>query len=144
MRKGPVLVPEHGRRKHPWLRNTMILLAVLLVLLLAGRLFFPATINPDQVVRGFRYLGLQDQPGFGNIGFESRVGTVFCGCEEGLMIGSEDGMSLFSLRGERVAAVQGSLPTPVIRSGGTVCLCFSPGSTYLAAMDEDGEILLDD
>ena len=144
MRKGPVLVSEHLGPKRVWPRVLIMLLSILLVLLLGGRIFFPATINPDQVVRGLRYLGLQDQPGFGCIGFESRAGTIFSGCEEGLMIGSEDGMTLFSLRGERVAAVQGSLPTPVLRSGGTVRLCFSPGSSYLAAMDEDGEILLDD
>ena len=98
MHKGPVPVPQRAQKKpRLWVRILMMALSILLVLLLAGWLLFPRIINPDRLIRTFRYMGLRDQADFGRIIFEGSAENVFAGRDEGLVVGSENGLTLFDL-----------------------------------------------
>ena len=118
-------------------------LGVLLLLLAAAWLLFPKELNPDRVVRFFRYMGLRDKESYGQISFEGGAGNVYAGFDDGLLVGTESGLTLYALDGEQKAFIQGSLPTPVLRTGGEVSLIFSPGSSYAAAVGSGGAVLMD-
>ena len=130
-------------RRGKGLRITLMLLSILLVLLLLAWLIFPHVMNPDRLVRFFRYMGLREKENYGRVTFEAAAGNVYAGFDDGLLVGTETGLTLYSLDGEQKAFVQGSLPTPVLRTGGEVSLVFSPGSSYAAAIGAGGDILLD-
>lgn len=145
MHKGPVPVPQRAQKKpHLWVRILMMALSILLVLLLAGWLLFPRIINPDRLIRTFRYMGLRDQADFGRIIFEGSAENVFAGRDEGLVVGSENGLTLFDLRGTQKAFVQEAFSTPVLRTGEDAVLCFCPGSTNFAMVTDSGEIVLEE
>ena len=131
--------PQRGKG----LRITLMLLSILLVLLLMAWLIFPHVMNPDRLVRFFRYMGLREKENYGRVTFEAAAGNVYAGFDDGLLVGTETGLTLYALDGEQKAFVQGSLPTPVLRTGGEVSLVFSPGSSYAAAIGAGGDILLD-
>ena len=130
-------------RRGKGLRITLMLLSILLVLLLLAWLIFPHVMNPDRLVRFFRYMGLREKENYGRVTFEAAAGNVYAGFDDGLLVGTETGLTLYALDGEQKAFVQGSLPTPVLRTGGEVSLVFSPGSSYAAAIGAGGDILLD-
>ena len=134
---------KSASRKSGVVRWVLLGLALLLVLLLAAWLFFPQALNPDRVVRFFRYMGLRDKESYGRISFESSAGNVYAGFDDGLLVGTESGVTLYSLEGEQKAFVQGSLPAPVLRTGGEVSILFSPGSSYAAAVGSGGTVLMD-
>lgn len=135
--------PKALRRRSGVLRWVLLGLAVLLVLLAAAWLLFPRALNPDRVIRFFRYMGLRDKQSYGHISFESGAGNVYAGFDDGLLVGTESGLTLYTLEGEQKAFIQGSLPTPVLRTGGEVSLLFSPGSSYAAAVGGGGAVLRD-
>lgn len=124
-------------------RRILLIAAVLLVLLLLAWLIFPRVINPDRVIRYFRYMGLRDKESYGRLSFEGGAGNVYAGFDDGLLVGTENGVTLYALDGEQKAFIQGSLPTPVLRTGGGVSLIFSPGSAYAAAVGSGGTVLMD-
>lgn len=126
-----------------WWRWVLLILSVLLVLLLAASLIFPRALNKDRLVRFFRYMGLKDKESYGRISFEGGAGNVYAGFDDGLLVGTESGLTLYSLDGEQKAFIQGSQPAPILRTGGDVSLLFSPGSSYAAAVGSGGDILLD-
>ena len=130
-------------RRRGRLRLILLIAAVLLVLLLLAWLLFPSELNPDRVVRFFRYMGLRDREGYGRISFEGGAGSACAGFDDGLLVGTENGLTLYALDGEQKALIQGSLPTPVLRTGGEVGFCFSPGSSYAAAVGKGGAVLMD-
>ena len=130
--------PRRGR-----LKLILMILAALLVLVLLAWLIFPRVMNPDRVVRFFRYMGLRDKEGYGSISFEGGAGNVYAGFDDGLLVGTESGLTLYALDGEQKAFVQGSVPTPVLRTGGGMSLLFSPGSSYAAAVAEGGDVKMD-
>ena len=136
-------VPEAAPARRGRWRWILLLLSVLLVLVLAAGLIFPRTINKDRLIRYFRYMGLKDQEGYGRISFEGSANNVYAGFDDGLLVGSENGLILYSLDGEQKAFIQGSEPAPILRSGETVSLLFSPGSSYAAAVGSGGSTLLD-
>ena len=131
--------PRHGRKPRRLLRPV----AVLAVLAAVLCLIFSKLVDPDRVVRFFRYMGLRDKEGYGSISFEGSVGNVYAGFDDGLLVGTESGVTLYALDGAQKALVQGSLPSPVLRTGGDVCLVFSPGSAYAAAVGAGGAVLMD-
>ena len=135
----PEAAPEHRGR---W-RWVLLLLSVLLVLVLAASLIFPRTVNKDRIVRYFRYMGLRDQEGYGRISFEGSASNVYAGFDDGFLVGSENGLTLYSLDGEQKAFIQGTQPAPILRTGETVSLLFSPGSSNAAAVGSGGTTLLD-
>ena len=104
-------------------------------------LFFPRLLDP--VARLFRYMGLRDQDSYGVIRYEGGAVNAFAAFDDGLLVGNENGLTLYSLEGEQRALVQGVLPTPVLRTGGGVSLLFSPGSSYAASVGAGGTVLLD-
>ncbi|MBR3076974.1 MAG: hypothetical protein IKH07_03525 [Oscillospiraceae bacterium] len=124
-------------------RIILILIALLLILLLAAWMIFPKVVNPDRVVRFFRYMGLRDKEGYGRIAFEGGAGNVYAGFDDGLLVGTEGGLTLYSLEGEQKAFIQGALPTPILRTGGDVSLLFSPGSSYACGVGSGGSTLTD-
>ncbi len=127
------------RRVLPW-----VLLALSLVLLLtAASMLFPRELNPQRVLRFFRYMGLRDRESYGRISFEAGAGNNYAGFDDGLLVGTEGGLVLYGLDGEQKALVQGSLPNPILRTGGDVSLLFSPGSSYAAAVGSGGTVLMD-
>ena len=130
-------------RKRGWLRWILLILAVLLALLFAASLIFPQTVSADRVVRYFRYMGLRDKESYGQISFEGGAGNVYAGFDDGLLVGTESGLTLYSLDGEQKAFIQGSQPSPILRTGSSVSLLFSPGSSYAAAVGKGGAVLLD-
>lgn len=136
-------VSQPARRKRGRARWVLLTAAVLLALLLIAWLLFPKELNPDRVVRFFRYMGLRDKAGYGRISFEGGAGNTYAGFDDGLLVGTESGLTLYSLEGEQKAFVQGSLPNPVLRAGGDVSLIFSPGSSYAAAVGSGGAVLMD-
>ena len=121
-----------------------MVLALLAFLLLAAWLLFPRELNPDRVVRFFRYMGLRDKESYGKISFEGGAGNVYAGFDDGILLGTESGVTLYSLDGEQKAFIQGSLPSPILRTGGGVSLCFSPGSSYAVSVGEGGATLMDE
>ena len=136
-------VPKAAPRRRGWGRWVLLCAAVLLVLLLLAGVFFPAEANPDRVIRFFRYMGLRDREGYGQISFEGGAGSA-CAClGDGFLTGNENGLALYGLDGEQLALLQGSLPTPVLRTGGELGFCFSPGSAYAAVVRADGSVLKD-
>ena len=136
-------VPGASPRKRGAWRWILLLLSVLLVLVLAAALFFPRIVNKDRLIRYFRYMGLRDQENYGSISFEGGAGNVYAGFDDGLLVGTESGLTLFSLDGEQKAFIQGSQPSPILRTGGDVSLLFSPGSSYASAVGSGGVTLLD-
>ncbi len=135
--------PKPAARRGSGVRILLILLALLLVLLLAAWLIFPKAIHPDRVVRFFRYMGLRDKETYGRIAFEGGAGNVYAGFDDGLLVGTEGGLTLYSLEGEQKAFIQGALPTPILRTGGDVSLLFSPGSSYACGVGSGGSTLTD-
>ena len=115
----------------------ILALAAALLLLLVGLL------GSDSVLRFFRYMGLRDKESYGNLTFEGGAGNVCAAFDDGLLVGTENGLILYALDGEQKAMIQGSLPTPVLRVGGEVSLIFSPGSAYAAAVGAGGTVLMD-
>jgi hypothetical protein len=136
-------VPQAAPRKRGRAFWVLLFIAALLTVLAAAWLLFPRALNPDRVVRFFRYMGLRDKENYGRISFEGGAGNVYAGFDDGLLVGTESGMTLYALDGEQKALVQGSLPTPVLRTGGGVSLIFSPGSSYAASVGEGGTVLMD-
>ena len=136
-------LPQPAPRRRGRLRLILLIAAVLLALLLLAWLLFPSELNPDRVVRFFRYMGLRDREGYGRISFEGGAGSACAGFDDGLLVGTENGLTLYALDGEQKALIQGSLPTPVLRTGGEVGFCFSPGSSYAAAVGKGGAVLMD-
>ena len=132
-----------GGRRAGWIWLLGSLLALCAVLL-AAWLLFPKAVNPDRVIRYFRYMGLRDKAGYGNISFESAQGNAFAGYGDGLLVGGESGLTLYALDGDQKGFVQGAMPTPVLSWGETMALCYSPGSSYVAALSPSGEVLLDE
>ena len=130
--------PRSGKK----LRIVLMLLSILLVLLLLAWLIFPRVMNPDRIVRFFRYMGLRDKDSYGRIPVEGGAGCVYAGFDDGLLVGTENSLTLYSLDGEQKAFIQGSLPTPILRTGGDVSLCFSPGSSYAMAIGAGGATLM--
>jgi hypothetical protein len=65
-----------GGRRAGWLWLLGSLLALCAVLL-AAWLLFPKAVNPDRVIRYFRYMGLRDKADYGNISFESAQGNAY-------------------------------------------------------------------
>ena len=135
---------EEAPKRPGFWRWAMMIASILLVLILLAYLIFPRTLNPDRVIRFFRYMGLRDKESYGNIPFDANAANTFAGFDDGLLVGSETGLTLFSLDGEQKAFVQGSLPTPVVVCGGEVSLAFSPGSSYVAAVGAGGRTLMDE
>ena len=135
----PAGTPRTGGR----LRRLLWIVLILAALAFALALILPRLVNPDRVVRFFRYMGLRDKDSYGCIHFESGANNVYAGFDDGLLVGTENGVTLFSLEGEQKVQIQGSLPNPVLRSGGDVSLVFSPGSTYAASVGADGAVLAD-
>lgn len=135
--------PKTARQKSERIRRILWIVAVLAALLAVLCLIFPRLIDTDRVVRFFRYMGLRDQEDYGHISFEGGAGNVYAGFDDGLLVGSEDGVALYSLEGEQKALIQGSLPTPILCTGGDVSLVFSPGSAYAAAVGAGGTVLMD-
>ena len=125
------------------LRRILWILLVLVALIAALCLIFPRLMNTDRVVRFFRYMGLRDKASYGRLEFDSGAGNVYAGFDDGLLVGTENGVTLYSLDGEQKALIQGSLPTPILRCGGDVGLVFSPGSAYAAAVGPGGTVLMD-
>lgn len=129
-------------KKIRWKRILAVLLILILLVVLIGVLF-PKLLNTDRVVRFFRYMGLRDREDYGHMSFDANASNAYAGFDNGLLIGSESGVTLLSLDGEQKAFVQGSMPTPVIRSGDEISICFSPGSSYYAVIGAGGKTLID-
>ncbi len=130
-------------RKSGRIRRILWIVAVLAALLAVLCLIFPRVVNTDRVVRFFRYMGLRDKENYGRISFEAGAGNVYAGFDDGLLVGTENGVTLYALDGEQKALIQGSLPSPVLRSGGNMSLVFSPGSAYAAAVGAGGTVVMD-
>ncbi len=132
-----------GSHKHGTLRRVLCILALLAALALVLCLILPKLVNMDSTVRFFRYMGLRDKASYGRINFEGGSGNVYAGFDDGLLVGTGSGLALYALDGEQKALIQGSLPTPVLRTGGSVGFLFSPGSTYAASVGVGGTLLMD-
>ena len=130
-------------RKGRMIRRIIWIIPVLAVLAVALLLLVPGLVNLDPAVRFFRYMGLRDKENYGRLSFEGGAGSVCAGFDDGLLVGTENGLTLFSLDGEQKVMLQGSLPTPVLRVGGDVSFFFSPGSSYAASVGAGGTVLLD-
>ena len=135
-------VPGQKPKKRMLWRWVLLILSVLLVLFLAALLIFPQAMGRDKLIRYFRYIGLRDKENYGHISFESGAGSVYADFDDGLLVGTESGLTLYTLEGEQKAFIQGSLPTPILRTGGDVSLCFSPGSSYAMAIGAGGATLM--
>lgn len=128
----------------PGLGRVLLMLgSVVLVLVLLVRLLLPQVFDTSRLVRFFRYLGLRDKESYGRISFEPSASNAYAGFDDGLLVGTESGLTLYDLEGEQQAFLQGSLPTPILRTGEKLALCFSPGGSYLAALGPGGEVLMD-
>lgn len=136
-------IPDAAPRRPHKARGVLLAVLMILVLIAAAVLIFPHVMNPDRAVRFFRYMGLRDKEGYGRISFEGGAGNVYAGFDDGLLVGTESSLSLYSLDGEQKALVQGALPAPVLRTGGEVSFLFSPGSSYAVALGSGGRTLLD-
>lgn len=134
--------PAPGRGKG--LRVTLMILSILLVLLLLAWLIFPRVMNLDRLTRFFRYMGLRDREDYGRIAVEGGAGSCFAGFDDGLLSATESSVTLYALDGEQKAFVQGSLPTPILRTGGDLSFCFSPGSSYAVAIGAGGDTLMNE
>lgn len=126
------------------LKIAAITLIVLAVVLFLASLLLPKVFNMDRVVRFFRYMGLKNKEGYGTVSFDAGSSNGYAAFGDGLLVSSEGGMILYDLEGEQDAFLQASLPTPILCSGSEVSLCFSPGSSYLAALGSGGSVLIDE
>lgn len=144
MRKQAVQLVRTKAGRPAWGRILLLVLAVLLLLFLLLWLLAPGLASPARLVRFFRYMGLRDKEGYGVISYDGGAGAVYADLEGSLLVGTENGLTLYAMDGEQKALIQGSLPTPVLRTGGGRSLCFSPGSSYAAAVDSSGAVLLDE
>lgn len=129
------------------LRTFKIIVIVAIVLIaigVAASLIFPKLFNTDSVVRFFRYMGLKDRKNYGVISFDAGSANGYAAFGGGLLVSGEGGMIVYDLEGEQKAFVQASFPTPVLTFGEAMSFCFSPGSSYVAAVDESGGICLDE
>ena len=131
-------------KRRSGLKIALLVLAVLLVLLLAASLLFPKTFNFDRVVRFFRYMGLRDDEKYGKVSFEVGASNRYAAFDDGLLVVSEGGLTLYDLEGGQKAFLQTTLPTPILSAGESLCVCFSPGSGSFAAVGTGGEIVLDE
>lgn len=134
---------NRGGRTVRVLKITAIVVILLAALLFLASLLLPKFINLDRVVRFFRYMGLKNKANYGTVSFDASSSNGYAAFGDGLLVSSEGGMILYDMNGEQEAFLQASLPTPVLCSGSEVSLCFSPGNSYLAALDEDGSVLID-
>ena len=138
--------PETARPRKRWKR---ILAAILIpILLLAalwfgGSLLFPKVFNVDTVTRFFRYMGLKNKEDYGKIRFEADASNVTAGFGNGLVVAEKSGLTLYDLEGQQRTFVQAALEAPVVCTGEAVCACYTPGNSYLAVIDEAGEVLSD-
>lgn len=137
-------VPGQKPKKRMLWRWVLLILSVLLVLFLAALLIFPQAMGRDKLIRYFRYIGLRDKENYGHISFESGAGSVYADFDDGLLVGNENGLTLYSLDGEQKDFIQCSQPAPILRTGGDVSLLFSPGSSYAASIGSGGVTLLDE
>ena len=132
-----------GLRKHGKRRRVLCILALLAALAALLCLILPRLVNMDRTVRFFRYIGLRDKASYGRISFDGGSENVYAGFDDGLLVGTGSGLALYALDGTQKALLQGSLPTPVLRTGGEVCFLFSPGSSYAAAVGVGGTVRMD-
>ncbi len=137
-------VPVSAPKKRRWWRWALLILFVLLVLFFLAVLIFPRAMGRDRLIRYFRYMGLRDKENYGSISFEGGAGNVYACFDDGLLVGNENGLTLYALDGEQKDFIQGSQPAPILRTGGDVSLLFSPGSSYAAAIGSGGVTLLDE
>lgn len=140
-----------------FLRIVALFLAVIVVLSIILSLLFPSVrlwfkkvfawlrrvLNLDNVVRFFRYMGLRNKTGYGSVTFDAGSSNGYAAFGGGLLVSNEGGMVLYDLEGEQKAVIQASLPTPILLSGSEISLCYSPGSSCMIAMDDDGKPVLD-
>ncbi len=134
--------PKKGFFRKPW-RVWTLVLVLLAVLVAAASALFPQTIRLDRVARFFTYLGLNGKDGYGHIVFDANNTNDFAAFSDGLLVGSESGLTLFDLYGQQKAVVQGSLPSPVIQCCDSLSVCYSPGSSYIAAISKSGSTVMD-
>ena len=76
------------------LRRILWILLVLVALIAALCLIFPRLMNTDRVVRFFRYMGLRDKASYGRLEFDSGAGNVYAGFDDGLLVGTDNGVTL--------------------------------------------------
>ena len=131
------------RRNSGFWRVFLLVLVVLVLLLAICVKLFPSVFDLDRLSRTFRYMGLKDQSGYGQISFDSNSTDSFAGFGDGLLVGSENSVTLYGLDGVQKAFAQGAMSDPVLACGDDAALCFSPGGTYMAVLSADGTILLE-
>ncbi|MBQ6030805.1 MAG: hypothetical protein IJL31_04795 [Oscillospiraceae bacterium] len=125
-------------------KAVVIVTVVLAVVILAAALLFPKLFNTDSFVRFFRYMGLKDRKNYGEISFDAGSANGYAAFGGGILVSGEGGLILYDLEGDQKAFVQAHFPSPVLAAGETVSFCFSPGSSYVSAVDESGKICLDE
>ena len=135
---------SRGGRAIRVLKITVITVIILAALLFLASLLLPKLFNMDRVVRFFRYMGLKNKAEYGTVSFDASSSNGYAAFGDGLLVSGEGGMILYDMEGEQEAFLQASLPSPVLCSGSEVSICFSPGNSYLAALDNDGSVLIDE
>ena len=135
--------PVQTPKKITGARILLVVVALLLVAVIVLLTVFPDALNLDKVGRYFNYMGLENKAGFGSISFDPNTTNDYAAFSGGLCVGSESGLTLFDIFGEQEAVVQGSLPSPLVQRCDKLCVCYSPGSSYLAALNSSGDTLID-
>ena len=129
------------RRRFGFWRILLVVLVLLALLLLVCVKLFPGAFDFARLVRTFRYMGLRDQAGYGQITFDPNPVNTFAAFGDGLLVGGENSVTLTALDGEQKAFAQGPISNPVLVCGAETAVCFSPGDSYLVVLDSDGAIL---
>lgn len=137
------LVPKrNGRLKKVLGWFALFLIGAVVVVALLFTLF-PKTFNMDRISRFFSYLGRENDEDFGLIAYDANATNDYAAFADGMLVGSSGGLTLFDISGGSTAVAQGSLPEPIVECCDKLGVCYSPGSSYLAGVTSDGEIVFD-
>lgn len=132
-------MPDDGNQT----RRVVILAVIVLAVLGAVSLFlFNDELNLDGVMRRFKYIGAEDEEGFGSYSFDSHSSNRYASFDDGLVVASISGLTLFDENGMERSVVQQQIDTPQLLSNDEIAVIFDVGGYDLVALhEEDGEVL---
>ena len=122
-----------------------ILIFALLAVLVAGGVaawMFRDELNLDALQRYVRYLNVSDDSKTGRFTYDESNSNQYAGLSGGLAVASATGLSLYDKDGVETAAIQASMPVPVLKTGNELALAYDTGgNTLVAASQKKGQVL---
>ena len=139
---GTPLRPAQAQKTAPVPLRRVLLLAGLLAAaaLVLGLLALRDRIAPARRHGTFSYAAPEEENTFR---FVEGKYNAYAALGDAFVTAAGDGLTVFDRSGTVLGAVQAALPTPLLVTGGRMALACDAGGNRLAAIDEDGAVLLD-